>query len=103
MVLLAKSKVKTAESIALDPSDLLTYQVNAPQFAVKPPTLAAFASVQLKTLTASLTLYVKAGEANFTVSIVKVSEEHGFFTTMLKAYVFGTIVHSVYCTLTNIL
>ena len=39
-----------------DPSIFVTVQVNAPQLAVNPPALTAFASVQLKTAAVSLTL-----------------------------------------------
>ena len=76
--------VKTVVSIAVTPSVFVTVQVNAPQLAVNPPTLAAFASVQLKTAPVLLTLYVKAGEANFIASIVKVSVMHGFLITIVK-------------------
>ena len=84
MVAAEYAPVKTVESIAVTPSVFVTFHVNAPQFAVKPPTLAAFASVQLKTLAVLFTLYVKAGVANLVASIVKVSVIHGLFTTMLK-------------------
>ena len=84
LVVAVYAPVKTAESIAVTPSVFVTVQVNAPQLAVNPPTLAAFASVQLKTAAVLLTLYVKAGEANLFASIVKLSVGHGLMTTILK-------------------
>ena len=87
LVVAVYAPVKTAESIAVNPSVFVTVQVNAPQLAINPPTLAAFASVQLKTAAVLLTLYVKAGEANFIASIVKVSVRHGFLTTIVKVLV----------------
>ena len=83
LVVAVYAPVKTVESIAF-PSVFVTVQVNAPQLAVNSPTLAAFASVQLKTAAELLTLYVKAGEANLFASIVKVSVGHGLMTTILK-------------------
>ena len=83
LVVAVYAPVKTVESIAF-PSVFVTVQVNAPQLAVNPPTLAAFASVQLKTAVVLLTLYVKAGEANLFASIVKLSVGHGLMTTILK-------------------
>ena len=78
------SPVKIDESIAVTSSVYVTFHVNEPQFAVKPPALAAFASVQLKTLAVLFTLYVKEGETNLDASIVKLSVRHGLLTTMLK-------------------
>ena len=78
--------LKTLVSISV-PSIFVTVQVKAPQFALKLLSLVAAESVQLRTVAASLTLYVKAGEANLNVSIDKVSVRHGLMTTMVKFYV----------------
>ena len=79
--------MKTVGSIAVDPSDYVTDHVKAPQVAVRPPTLAASVSFQLKTAAGSLTLYVKAGEANLALLIVSTSVRQGLVTTIVKSFV----------------
>lgn len=65
--------MKTAESIDDTPSSFVTCHVKEPHVAFRPYVLVASESVQLKTLAALLTLYIKAGVANLAVFIVRVS------------------------------
>jgi len=71
-------RVKTVESIGVEPSVWVTAQVNGPHYAVvKLPELVTSVSSQLKTPAAFLMMYVKEGEANLVLLIVKVSVRHG--------------------------
>jgi len=82
--------VKTSESIAVIPSAIVTSHVKGPQ-VVKLLKLFTAASVQLKVATASLRMYVKAGELNTVLSKFKESERQGLgllVTWMLKFWVF---------------
>ena len=78
--------MKIVESSVV-PSVFVTVHVSVPQ-DVKPLTLDTEKSVKLRTATSFFTIYVKAGEANFAPSRVKVSERHVFdVTKILKSYV----------------
>ena len=95
---------KTVESIAVSPSDFLTYHFCVPHDAiVQPlPTQLASESTQLKTEAVLLTLYYKAGEANFVALIVRTSVRQGLVISMEKSFVLKIVGQSVYCTYNRI-
>ena len=97
IVLLVKLTVKTAESIAVDPSVYVTAHVSAPQ-VVRPRVLVTSVSVQLNTAAVFLISYDKAGVANFVVLIVSVSRRHLLMTSMLKFCVARIAGNSLYFT-----
>ena len=86
IVLLVKFRVKTAESMAVDPSDYVTVHVRGPQ-VVRPRLLVTSVSDQLRIIAAFLMSYDKAGVENFAVLIFSVSVKHGLVTMMVKSFV----------------
>ena len=101
IVFAARFRVKTAESIGVEPSVWVTAQVNGPHYvAVRLPELVTSVSSQLKTPAAFLMLYENAGVLNFVVLIFRLSVRQGLVTKMVKSYVVDTEGKSVYHTLT---
>jgi hypothetical protein len=87
-VLLVRFRVNTVESIAVTPSVYVTVHVSEPHCAVvRLPVLVASESSQIKSLAASLTLYVKAGVANLVGLIFKESTKQGLVTMIVKSVV----------------
>ena len=92
MVFAANVKFPSVKMVSIvDPSVFVTVHVFMPH-VVRPRVLVTFESSQLKISDEFLMKYLRAGDVNFVVLIVRMSRRHLLTTIMLKIYVAETPV-----------